>query len=186
MLNDVILADNEQLQSKFMVIYKEYHSYLYDIIYKILKNHYQSEEILQISFCKAAKNIDKIDMSDKNRLKKYLKTIARNTSYTWIKKVKKQYDNEILHGDFADNKADMYYEEPLDIVVLKAEIENLYNALNQLKAQEKDMVLMHYFYEYSLKEIAELTGISYEAAKKRMQRIVKKLYKILQNGGFYE
>ena len=51
----------------------------------------------------------------------------------------------------------------------------LWQCIEELPQQERELLTLHYFSGLQLKEIASLTGISYTAIRKRMERLKEKL-----------
>jgi RNA polymerase sigma factor (sigma-70 family) len=61
--------------------------------------------------------------------------------------------------------------------------EQLRTALEQLDADERDLILWRHFEELSIHDIAQLLDITKDAAKKRHIRAVERLRKILKELG---
>ena len=53
----------------------------------------------------------------------------------------------------------------------------LLEALSGLPENQREAVLLHYFYGYKKREIARMTGASYEAVKSRIRQGLRKLRK---------
>lgn len=94
-------------------------------------------------------------------------TVCDNLARTYIKK-NKSYD-ELTGNEF--------YEFISDV----DEREEIKNAMSELESIDKKIITMFYFEGYALKEIAVILGQNYETVKKRHQRALKKLNKILKN-----
>ena len=65
------------------------------------------------------------------------------------------------------------------LIIERERLEQLYEALKQLDADERWLIGKLYFYENTEKEVAEILGISRQAINKRKQKILKKLESIL-------
>jgi len=57
--------------------------------------------------------------------------------------------------------------------------EELQNALSKLTEDDRKIVVMHYLYEYSLKEISEILGFSYTNVMSKSSRALKLLKKLV-------
>lgn len=59
------------------------------------------------------------------------------------------------------------------------EYSNLYDALSQLREEDRATVELHYIEEFSVKEIADMTGVSVGTVKSRLSRSRVRLKEIL-------
>ena len=182
------MLDDEEEKSKFRIIYEKYKKHMFYTANDILKDHHRSEDALQLALYRVAKNICNIEIDNEAQLKRYLEIITKNVALTMLKKKNKQYGFEKLIGDFEAETEELVsgFAMPEEELMIKLENENLYKAISTLDDRERDMILLYYFYEMPIKDVAVIFDVNYEFAKKRMQRIVKKLEKILRKGGFYE
>lgn len=60
----------------------------------------------------------------------------------------------------------------------------LWQCIEELPQQERELLTLHYFSGLQLKEIASLTGISYTATRKRMERLKEKLRQRMEEHGY--
>ena len=74
-------------------------------------------------------------------------------------------------------------DEPPDTELIEDAIPALDNALADLPASERDIVLQHYFERKTYREIGEATGSTEEAIRKRVCRTIAKLEKIMHRRG---
>ena len=58
--------------------------------------------------------------------------------------------------------------------------EHLRHALEQLSEQDRQIMELKYFHGHTAREIAGRTGLEYETVKKRLQRGLKKLLRLLE------
>lgn len=98
--------------------------------------------------------------------------VALNTAITSFKKTKRRPDqNNLTYDNFQiqDESYDMETEE---------NIKHLYRAVAQLTGVEKSIVLL-YLENKKYEEIAEITGITQNYVRVKMNRIKKKLKKFM-------
>ena len=98
--------------------------------------------------------------------------VALNTAITSFKKKKRRPDQSSLSYDnfqIADEKYDTKTEE---------NIKQLHRAVSQLTGVEKSIVLL-YLENKKYEEIAEITGITQNYVRVKMNRIKKKLKKLM-------
>lgn len=60
----------------------------------------------------------------------------------------------------------------------------LWRCIAELPPRERELLTLHYFSKLPLKEIASLTGISYGATRKRMERLKDKLKLRMEEQGY--
>lgn len=174
------LIDDVDDNEKFENIYREYGSAIYRELVMILKDYNLADDAMQQVLYRIAKNINIIETDEKGRLFHYLKTIAKNVAYTMCSKCQKENVIDIDSIDVMDEKE---FEKT---VLEKVTYEKLLNALRKLEDKDRNILMLYYFDEWDLKEIASVTEVSYEAAKKRLQRAVKKLAGFVKKEDFYE
>lgn len=83
-------------------------------------------------------------------------------------------------GHFADNIID----ERIDlekIVEVKMQIEELHKALTTLTKEERELMEAIFYKEESLRSIGKKEKVSYQAIRKRRDKILEKLRKILED-----
>lgn len=171
---------NGDKNRKFEGIYEEFGSLIYRELVMILKDYSLADDAMQQVLIRVAGNIELIETDDKTRLWHYLKTIAKNAACTICAKQKRDNFVDIEDVQIMDERE---FEKD---VLKNVTYEKLLNAMKKLSDGERNILMMYYFDEWSVKEIAALTEVSYEAAKKRLQRAVGKLAGLVKKEDFYE
>lgn len=101
--------------------------------------------------------------------------VAINTAITSFKREKRRPEQKILTQDYfqlADSEVDTETEE---------NIRELYKAVSKLSGIEKSIVLL-FLEDKKYEEIAEITGITQNYVRVKMNRIKKKLKSLMENG----
>lgn len=151
---------------------------MYNISYNILRNKFDAEEAVAQTFLKIIDNIEKISALPCPEIEPYCVVILKNETMNIIRKSKK-----ILYVEDTDyfnhNDNDYNLEEEFLETVNK---EKLLLCINRLSDEEKNLIHLRFFHEMRFKEISELFGITEETAKKRSQRILKKLRVYYEEG----
>jgi RNA polymerase sigma-70 factor (ECF subfamily) len=150
-----------------------YQKPLYFHIRSILKNHDDTDDVLQNVFIKVYRNIDKF--KGESKLFSWLYRIASNEAYTFFQ----QQKNNFKHSDEAFNdyqlnnlKADIYFDG--DEITLK-----LHKAIQTLPEKQKQVFQMKYFESLKYEEMSEILGTSVGALKASYHLAVKKIEKYL-------
>ncbi len=165
---------------KFEGIYNEFGSSIYRELVMILKDYSLADDAMQQVLIRVADNIELIETDDKTRLWHYLKTIAKNVAYTMREKQKREICVDFDDMQIVDERE--FENEVLQNVAY----EKLLSAMKKLGDSDRNILMMYYFDGWSVKKIAALTGVSYEAAKKRLQRAVGRLAGLVKKEDFYE
>lgn len=70
-------------------------------------------------------------------------------------------------------------ENTEDILIRKEEIANLYKAINQLDAKERELIMELFFYNKTETEIAKNRGVSNTTIRYHKDKVLKKLRKLI-------
>ncbi len=172
------LIDDRQDQQKFEKIYYKYRILMFSVAKEILGDNRLAEEAVQEAFIKIAKNVDQIEDITSHKTRNFTVIIAKNTSLDMLEK-EKRHKGLISFEEIKEFDA----TEEFDLKTIdKKEILKI---INKLCEEDRDIILMKYYYNYKEKEIAQMLGISYQASRKRIQRAREKLEKYLRDWGQY-
>lgn len=151
-------------------IYIEYKDKVTCYIRGKISNSHDAEDIVSDVFVKVFRGLAGYDES-KASVSTWIYTITRNTLTDYFRKAKRfcEIPEELCTGDDAEEA--LLNGEMLDCLA---------NALSQLGQRERDIVILHYYSGKTLKEIAEMTGISYSYIKLLHANAIKKLRKMME------
>ncbi len=156
-------------ESAFRELLSLYKERLYWHIRKIVISHDDADDVLQNTFIKVYRSIDKF--KGESKLYSWLYRIATNESITHINKnaKRKQISNEELQTRAINNlEADVYFEG--DAIQLK-----LQKAISILPQKQQLVFNMKYFDDMKYKEISEILETSEGALKASYHIAVKKI-----------
>ncbi len=159
-------TNNSLAFSKLVNIYQER---LYWHIRHIVKNHEDTDDILQQVFIKVYKNIKNFEGDSK--LYTWLYSIATNESLTFIKKRARQLQlsSEELQTQLVSNlESDVYFEG--EEIQLK-----LQQAISQLPTKQQQVFQMKYFEDIKYDDMSAILGTSVGALKSSYHIAVKKV-----------
>lgn len=151
---------------------------MYNISFNILRDNFDAEEAVSQTFLKIIDNIERITALPCPQIEPYCVIILKNETMNIIRKRKKIV---LLEDVDYINHSDVDYdieEEYLETV----NKEKLFSCINKLSDDEKNLIHLRYVNEMRFKDIAELLDITEEAAKKRGQRILKRLRLYYEEG----
>lgn len=109
---------------------------------------------------------------NRSKFSTWMYRVALNTAITSFKKAKRRPDQSRLTYDNFQIEDDSYDTET------EENIKQLHRAVAQLSGVEKSIVLL-YFENKKYEEIAEITGITQNYVRVKMNRIKKKLKKLM-------
>ena len=150
-------------------IIRLYKERLYWHIRNIVKNHDDTDDVLQNVFIKVFQNISKF--KGESKLYSWLYRIATNESITFLNKqaAKRGISNEELNTILVGNlKADVYYDG--DEMQYKLQL-----AIASLPQKQQLVFNMKYFQDLKYKEMSEILETSEGALKASYHLAVKKI-----------
>lgn len=167
---------NKKIQSgdtdAFEIIVRKYYQSIYLFCCRRLNGDPDTAaDITQDVFLKLLENIQSVRKIGK--FQNYLLTIAVNTCNNYTKKAKPLYmDLETLE-DIEDT--DNAFEK-IELNELKAQIQY---AINTLPDYQKEVIILRFYYDLKIREIATITKASVSTVKSRLQQGIKKLERYL-------
>ncbi|MCX6763450.1 MAG: sigma-70 family RNA polymerase sigma factor [Candidatus Moranbacteria bacterium] len=150
---------------------------VFNFVYRLVKDTSAAEDLTQVTFIKAWKNLKRYDTS--KNFKTWLFTIAKNTAYDYFKKKKTipfAYFEDAEGHNFLENmESDTF--EPEATLDFEISLKKLESALEKIPARCSEVLLLCYKDDFTLQEIAEILGESYNTIKSRHARAIVKLKK---------
>jgi len=176
--------ESEEDLNKMEQLYREYRQLLFSVANNILHDSHAAEDAVNDAFIRVIRNLDKIEDVKCPRTRNYLVVIVRNIALSAIKSNQRNGEvgvSETWQFDLqTEEEVEERYSAEQDRMYDRLSLEKVAEAIRKLPTKLKDTLYLYAVEDYSLEETAELLGISYEAAKKRVQRARKELTKMLQ------
>jgi len=169
------LKDHSTRNMAFQTLVKKYQERLYWHIRKIVMNHDDADDVLQNTFVKVWRSIDKF--REESTLYTWLYRIATNESLTLINSNKKRNfisTNETSEFLMNNLVSDPYFDG--DEMQLK-----LQEAILQLPEKQRIVFNMKYFEEMKYEEMSEILNTSVGALKASFHHAAKKVEEYLKN-----
>lgn len=156
---------NEALENLFRKYYNEAKLY----VVTLCRDAVLAEDIVSESFYKAFTKIDE----EKESFKYWLFKVCRNSYFDYLKKNRRLSASNDNIADGADDLAAK--------IIRSEEYQALYRAISLLKDNYREIILLYYFDELSVAEIAGVTEQSVDNVKVQMYRARMKLKEILED-----
>ncbi len=156
----------------FRYIVDKYKSYVFNISLKILRNREEAEESAQDTFMKAFKSIN--DFRYESKFSTWLYRIAFNNSIARTRK--KILTTETLDStEEIKNVSDI--TGALESLSNKERVEFVKKAVEMLNEEDSILINLYYWQDYSMAEVAEVTGLDENIVKVKIHRARHKLQK---------
>ena len=164
---------NGNLSEAFDIIVEQYKKRLYWHIRKIVIIHEDTDDVLQNTFVKVWRYLEKFNQNSK--IYTWLFRIATNEAITFINnKKKKEEDSFENYEQYLSNtlESDEYFEGDNAQLILQ-------KAILTLPEKQRIVFNMRYFDEMKYDEISEITETSVGALKSSYHHAVKKIEKFV-------
>lgn len=177
-MNDIklIIACQNGDKQAFNELITIYYPYVSKFLLKLTMNETDSEDLVQDTFIKLIRNIEKFDIHGKAAFATYLMTIARNCYLDYLRK-NKNITLCIDDQEIADTKV------MEDKVIQSLEAAEVLKAINGLPPEQGQAIRLKYIERLTLEEIAERFHVQPKTVKSRIHDGMVKLRKNLYRRG---
>ena len=154
-------------RNEFEIKYTQYYETLFRIAYSYVKNSWDADDVVQDVFVKLY--LTRKTFKTEDNEKYYLIRLVINRSIDYIRNNKKHnlsIDNEYINNLPDTSDADKKNEE-------------IYECVCSLKDSYKTIIVLFFYDDYSVKEIANILKISESNVTTRLSRAKKKLKEII-------
>lgn len=153
-------------------LYIKYHRELYLYAFSLCKNYHLAEDLTSDTFFKAMISLDE----ESSYIKYWLFRVCKNLFLDRLREDKKISQSKVPE-DISSRK-----ETPLDSLIDSEEKKELYELVLKLSPSYREMIILYYYCDMSLKEIARTTGLKENNARVLLFRARKKLKILLEEG----
>lgn len=149
-------------------IYKTFYPKVYQYLVNRMGSVHDAEDLAQTVFLKVYTKLDTFD-GEKSSLSTWIFNITRNSLIDHQRSMSLRLHEEIPET-LAEDGPDM-----LDNLIMEQEQERLADALERLTREERDLIILHYYNEYTLLKVAELMRRPYGQIKRLHMKALQKL-----------
>ena len=163
----------------FEELVNRYKHSVFSIIYRMTGQYQESEDISQDVFLTVYQKLYQFDQTKK--FGPWIHRIAVNTCISALRKKNKVITLNFDETYITQHELDSgyQYEDPEKAFERKELNHQIQQAINELPASYKMMIVLRYQMEYSNQEIADILGISKENVEVKIHRSRKALRKII-------
>lgn len=163
----------------FAELYAATYQRQYHFAYRYLKDEYLAQDALQETYSLALKNLT--NLNDPSLIIAWLNQICFRVCYNLHRKQQK-YDMELTGNEAAlEDQPAMQQSSPEDEVVQIDSQQYIMNQILKLPFTESQVIILKYYKNMKLDEIAKLMDISRSSVKRYLDNGRKHLAKILTN-----
>jgi RNA polymerase sigma-70 factor (ECF subfamily) len=149
-----------------------YKDKLFHLAYRMLGQYQEAEDVVQDTFIRVYKNLDRYD--DTLKFSTWIYRIATNLCIDKLRKRKSGYslDAEVQDGEGTDWYSTLATKDkgPEDELVLSETQQHIRRAIDSLPQKYKSVVILRYLNDLSLQEIGEILGMPVTTVKTRVHR----------------
>ncbi|WP_405205641.1 RNA polymerase sigma factor [Aquimarina sp. LLG6339-5] len=160
----------------FSTLVERYQNLVYTVIYRMVRNKEEAEEVAQDTFIKAYKSLS--NYRGQAKFSTWLYTIAYRKGLDAIKTKKRFIATELIE-DISEGEVTIV-NDALSYLQDKERKQIISDSILKLPEEEAVIVTLYYFEEKSVKEIKDIVGITENNIKIKLYRSRKKLYSILK------
>ena len=164
-------------RNAFAYLVDKYKTMVYSLALRLVKDREEAEEISQDAFIKAYQSL--ASFKGKAKFSSWLYRIVYNTA---ISKLRQQPAGRVSL-DESNIPETLYLESKENYDTLSATERKKYleKALDSLESDEKMFVILYYYEEQDLDEIASIAGLTKTNTKVKLFRARKKMLTVLQS-----
>lgn len=164
----------------FREIVDRYQSKVFSIIYGILRNHNDAEDIAQQVFSKIYFSIHNFDF--RSSLLTWIYKITVNECYDYLRK--KKVRKLVYESDFSEDetsgmeRSEADPAQPIDTRLARRDL--VIKLLSKVSAEDRNLMMLKEVEGHSVEELAQLTGMNENTIKVKLFRARQKLLKAAQ------
>jgi RNA polymerase sigma-70 factor (ECF subfamily) len=153
-------------------LFRRYQLPLYVYVFELIRDEQAGLDIVQETFIAAVRHIG--GMREDSKFGSWLFGIAHQKCLQRWRKRKEILFDEVPEppGEFEDG--------PDDLLIRREQETEFMNLLNQLPLPQRSVLLLHFVEDFSLEEIAGITGAQTGTVKSRLHYAKKSLRKLLE------
>ena len=164
------VIDAPEDRDQFITLYETYRGLMFYVANQILQNEQDAEDAVHDAFLSVAEHIKKFSRLERHKTKAFLVTIVENQAID-------------LYRKKTHRKEEILWEETTGLAPAYEPEDGLTRCILKLPARYREFLRLKHELGYSTKEVAELMGISWPAARKLEQRARDRLEELCREEG---
>lgn len=161
---------NDEQRALVEQLFRERHSYFQRISLSIVKSRELAEDVVSTAYVRVMDNIEKVCDLPRPKLTAFCTAVVKNASFDAVRQ-----SRQSTSIDCVDNISDEDVGDIADEYIHSMDVDKVKRLVGQLDSDERYFIDLRYVLGMEYKDIGKRLNISKDAAKKRGQRITKKL-----------
>jgi RNA polymerase sigma-70 factor (ECF subfamily) len=153
---------------------------MYHIANSVLKNHHDSEDVLQDAFLSIAFHISQLEDPYSNMTKGYVCRVAENAALNYLERNIKRNQ----HCDIDDYESLPSTDDVIKNVELKDTASKMIDYILKMPPRYKSVLILNIIHRMAPKEISVVLGISIDKTRHMIKTGLKMLVKIAKENGY--
>jgi len=166
-------------ENALTILINRHQSKIYGFIYSKLSDRDISDDIFQDTFIKVIKTLKSNSYNEEGKFLPWVMRISHNLIIDHYRRNKKmpmyrETEEFSIFSIMSDNVPN------IESQLITSQVENdLRKLIEELPAEQKEVLMMRMYQDLSFKEISELTGVSINTALGRMRYAIMNLRKVI-------
>ena len=156
------------------ILFRRYQLPLYVYVFELVGEEATSLDVVQETFINAARHVG--HLRDDQKFGSWLFGIAHQKC---IQRWRKQSRQDALLEELA-GAPPAFQDGPVDLLIRQEQEAEFMERLNRLPLPQRSVLLLHFIEEFSLDEIADITGTNLGTVKSRLHYAKKALRRLIQ------
>ncbi|MEC4048992.1 sigma-70 family RNA polymerase sigma factor [Flavobacterium sp. SUN046] len=180
--SDALLVQNYIAgdENALAILIRRHQSRIYNFIYSKISDRDVADDIFQDTFIKVIRTLKSNAYNESGKFLPWVMRISHNLVIDHYRKGQKM---PMLREteEFSVFSLITEVEQPVENYIITEQIEKDLNKLiHELPEDQKEVLIMRIYQDYSFKEISEMTGVSVNTALGRMRYAVMNLRKLVE------
>lgn len=159
----------------FRHLYRTYRDEMYHVAYSILQNSLDAEDIVHDTFLTILPKVDEMVKSPESKNWNFMLTILKNKAYNLYK-----WKRKFAGREFKSEMLEEVYEEEPSTKVVEIELQQFCDRiLSQMNKTYSDILVMRYYHEMSVTEVALMLEKSPDNVRHMESRARKKFKELM-------
>lgn len=181
--NEIIKRCKDGEKEAFNELICKYHPFVYKYLYRISEDDQIAEDLVQETFVKIIRSIEKFDPKGSARFSTYLIQIAKNCYIDHYRKEKKRASDVPLDEIIGTKPTE---KDITEFVTDKLYNQNVLKLLEDLPEDQQIAIKMKYIEDLTLKEIGDILDVEPKTIKSRIHNGMVRLRKMIKGGEYDE
>ena len=154
--------------SEFENLYMKYRNVMFSVAFRILQNEQDSEDAVQNAFIYVFQHPEKIRSIENPKTKGFLVIISESKAIDIYRA--RIARHEVMDDELLENLITQESLSPSELA----------SYIVKLPKRCREVIILHFYYGFSITEISKMQSATYEGTRKLLSRTKKKLRKMIE------